>query len=286
MARKYVEEDLDDDIYDVDEGDDDDGSDDEYDDDVEEEFEDEKEDFEDDSEEEDDIEEDQSHKSKGVQKRVEEPQYSAKHVTKIISAKHNKMKKQFTAKYEEAMSQTAGELDSANAIVNWLCQQSSMTREQVLARIGYQPTTKKVTVDEKLFDISNPVDLDDDIQAQVNKIQSRINSYPGFKENKKMIIEYAQDTGLPVDKAYWALMGEKAANVAKKRGADEVLARKTSKASRVTESGNASAKVKTYSKSDREAAKAVGMSVEDYVKYQNMENYDDYQKASSRKKRR
>lgn len=284
MARKTIEE-LEDDVYDLE--DDEDGFDDEDDD--------ESQDDEDESDEEDDEEEpeddEEEEPAKGKKRKVqvddeEEPRYTAKHMTKIISAKHNKMKNQFSKKYEEAMSQTAGELEASNAVVNWLCQQSNLTKEQVLAKIGFQPSGKKPTIDSKLFDIPNSEELGDDIEAQVNKIKSTISKYPGFKENQKMIIEYAQDTGLPVDKAYWALMGEKAASVARKKGADEVLARKSSKASRVTESSGGTPKVKTYTRDQREAAKASGMSVEDYVKYQSIESYDDYQKIRSKKKRR
>lgn len=282
MAKKIIEDEIDEEEDDLDEEDDDtedeearhsdsrrhNGSDEEDNDESEEE------DSEEDSEE-DDQKEDKEDALK----------YSAKHLTKIISAKHNKMKNQFTKKLEESQTQTAVELDAANAIVGWLSTQSSMTKEQILAKIGYIPVNRKVTVDSKLFDSISNGEIDDNIQAQINKLESKVANYPGWKANKKMVIEYAQDTGLSVDKAYWALLGAKAASAAKKQGADEVLTRRSNKAAKVTEGSGSAVKNKSYSRQDKENAAAVGMDVAEYVKYQGIEDYDAYQKSKQKKRR-
>lgn len=247
---------------------------------------DEEEETEEETEEVEDEEEDEEIEEQPKAKKSSEPKYTSDHITKIISAKHNKMKSQFTKKLEEQLIPVQGKLEEAEAVVDWVCKNSGMSREAVLSKIGYAASGKKAAVDPKIFENFEATRDKNEVEAEVNQIESKIKKYPGFKENKQLVIDYAMDTGLSVDKAYWALLGPSAIEHAKKQSANDVLYRKQAKMAKKTETASPSAKTQTYTKADKEAADAVGMSVEDYIKYSKIDNYDDFVKTYKKNKKK
>jgi hypothetical protein len=260
-------------------------------DDVEEEtddLEDEEEDVEED-EEEDNDEEVEEEKKKEDKKEPEidpddVPRYSTKHLTKLMSAKHNRLKNQFSKKLEEIQQQSLDESDKLNAIVGWLEKNSNMSREQILSKIGYTPSQKKATVDSKLFEEADNGRSQEELDAEVNEIEAHVSKYPGFKDNKKDIVGYAKDTGLSVAKAYWALMGPVNVKKAKEEGAREVIEKRETKRSKVTESMTHMDAKPNFTKDVKIAAKLAGMTPEDYVKYSQIDNYDAFQNSRKKKK--
>ena len=267
----------------------------EEDDDEEEEEDDEEEEEDSDEEDEDDSEEDEEeeeelpvrHRNRKQVKEKPQPTYSQEHMTKIISAKHNKMKNQFLKKTQEYQDSVNAELEKSKAVVDWLCRSANLDEASLLAKIGYTPTNSKKTIDSKMYDDVGTSGQDDEsFQAEAMEMRSKAKKYPGYIKNEKMILEYAKDTGLTIDKAYWALMGADAVKAAK----NGVIYKKQSKARKVTEgSGGRMPKAKPIDKSIERAARQVGMTPEDYLKYQSIDNIDDYfaktKKTTSKKRR-